>query len=610
MSPGANATNVGPNAPVSLTFNKSLNVSTITSANFQMYNGSTPLNPTVGYSTDHRTVTLSTTLAYSSTILIAVNTGVQDYAGNSLASPYQATFTTLPQPTVAAPTVIQSRPGSNAAVTTPITFFMSAPMNLASVQAGINVAQNGSPISGTAALTADLQGITWTPAANFLPGALIEFYLTSVATDTTGNPATAYKLTFTTQNAVSGAPTEVYTYPGRFNSNEPGFTNPVVEVQFSRPINPATVTATTFKVTQGSSPGGAAIAGSLSLLDNNTIVRFIPSAPLPSNAYIYVTLTAGIQDVSANAFAGDAYYSFINGTAVNNTPPAVASVTPVNNATSIGDNAPVRLVFNKLMDTATVNSSSVILLKGATQLPWTATFSTINGNTQTVATLLPQAPLPDSSTITVQLTTGVTDLTGAAIAGQSPTFGTMAGADFVGPVVIQQSISVDNDTNVPTNATFTVVFSKPLDPSTVIANTAGGNSPNGGFYYLDRFNCGSNCYPAVTANVSADGRTVTIVPNAIMGASQASDDYYAQNATDLNGNPQTNFGQGFSTAATTNITGPTIVSTNPLSTSTAIIPTNVSIEVLFSAPVSGASLGSITLTGGASVPGSVHDCVR
>ncbi len=92
FSPGVNATNVGPYAPVSLTFNKSLNYTTINATNFAMYYGSTLESPSISYSGDRRTVYLNTTLPYNTTVQIAVNTSVQDYAGNNMANPYTASL--------------------------------------------------------------------------------------------------------------------------------------------------------------------------------------------------------------------------------------------------------------------------------------------------------------------------------------------------------------------------------------------------------------------------------------------------------------------------------------------------------------------------------------
>jgi len=602
MSPGANATNVGPYATVSLTFSKSLSVSTINSSNFALYQGSTQLSPGISYSSDHRTVNLSTTLPYDATIEVAVNTSVQDYAGNNMASPYQASFTTLAAPVANGPSEIQSRPGSNAGLNVPVTIFMNGPMNLASVQAGLSVAQNGALIPGNVTLTADSHGIIWTPSSPYAPGALIEVYLTSIATDTSGNPAAPYKFSFTTQ-AQSSPPTEVSVYPGR--NTQVSITNPVVEVQFSEPLDPATVTSSTFIVSTGSSAGGAVIPGTLSLMSGNTVARFTAAGPFPANQYFHISLTTGIKDMSANAFAGDSYYVLISNSAtLDNTPPTLTSITPVNASTSIGDNAPIRLVFSKIMDTLSINPSTVLLLNGATQLPWTATFSTLNNPSRTVATLVPEAPLPDGAVINVHLTTGVNDLTGAMLADQTSTFTTMSGADFSAPYVVERSISNGGNSNVPTSATFTWVFNKPLDPTTVIGNPNGG-SP-GYFYIYDSAGCNSGqCYPAVNLNVSSDGRTVTMIPVANLTPNGTNDYFYANNATDLNGNTQTNTQQQFFTAATATVSGPTIIGTNPASNNSNPVPTNTSIEVIFSKPVSQISLGNITLTGGANAPYSV-----
>jgi hypothetical protein len=69
-------------------------------------------------------------------------------------------------------------------------------------------------------------------------------------------------------------------------------------------------------------------------------------------------------------------------------------------------------------------------------LPYTATFGCIDcggASEQTVATLMPQIPLPESAAVSVILTSGITDLSGNAIAAQTTTFQTMAGSDFSAP---------------------------------------------------------------------------------------------------------------------------------------------------------------------------------
>jgi len=367
--------------------------------------------------------------------------------------------------------------------------------------------------------------------------------------------------------------------------------NPIVEVQFSKPLNPATVTSATAFVKLNNT--GSPVSGTPMLLNNGMLLRIpLTSLPLTASSTYYVTLTNGIQDTSSNSFAGDNYYFIVYPTATtDSTPPTVSAVTPPNGATGIGDNAPVRLVFSKLVDTLTINPSTVSVLNGATLLPYTTTFTTTNSGTQTVAILTPQAPLPDSTTITVLLTggaSGITDLSGNSITSQSTTFTTMAGADFSSAVVVQQSVDGHNNSAVPVNTTFTVVFSKPLDPTTVTT---------GGFFIYD-YTFGAE--PAVHLNVSADLRTVTISPNANLGSGHSL--YYEWcSATDLDGNAAVCSDLAFTTSSIADTTPPTVVGSNPVNNNFNI-PTNASIEVIFNKAVRATSLGSITLSAGGSVP--------
>jgi hypothetical protein len=594
MTPANGATGVGPFATVALTFNKSLDQNTVNTSNFALYQGSSNLGASVSISADRRTVYLSVTLPFNANITVSANTDVKDYAGNSMANPYLASFTTEPQPLSFNPSVIQVRPGNGAPLDNKITIFTNSQIELTSAQNGVLVAQNGALIPGTVSLTADLHGIVWTPSSNYQPGAYIEVYVTSTVTDLNFNSINAYNFAFTTQAAACTAPAITAYNPGKYSSGNGNnyITNPVIEVQFCEPIDPATVTSSSFKVTVGSGPGGAAVPGTISFLNNNTVIRFTPSGDLPTAAYTYVQLTNAIHDMGANAFAGDGYYFYTQTTAVHdNAPLTVSSVTPVNNATAIGDNAPVRIVFSKYIDGLTATPATVTLNGGA--IPYTYTFGSVNSS-QTVMTITPLVPLPDSATITVHVSSGVTDLTGAASADLVSTFQTGAGANFNGPVIIQRSIDNGNSTGVPVNTTFTMTFDHPLDPSTVVGNPSGNNGCC--FFYYDSSSPGGYYYPPATVNLSADLRTVTIVPSAPLTPSIGNMRYYWQGATDLSGNAMQNGNQFFTTGAGTDTTQPTVLQSNPSNTATNV-PTNVVPEIIFNEAVRGTSLGSVTLNG-------------
>ncbi len=576
---------MGPYAPVALTFNKSLDYTTITSANFALYNGSTNLNASVSYSNDRRIVYLNTVLPYGATISVLVSTNVRDYNGNYLTAPYSSTFAMAATPLVSTPSVIQVRPtGSGAALNSPITLYMSAPMNASSVQSGIFVSQNGVLIQGSATLTPDRRGIVWAPGANYLSGATINVFLTPPAADVDGNQVGNYSASFRTATVPSPSVplTEIGVTPCRYC--QLGILNPVFDVQFSGPVNPATVTASSFYLTD---PYNNPISGAISFLDGNTVIRFSPSAPLAASTYYYyVHLTTAIQDTFGNTFSGDSWGVSTSASAVvDNTPPTVQAVTPPNGSTGIGDNAVVKLVFSKIVDTLTIGA--VNLSYGSTSLAYTTTFTTNYNGTQTVAILTPSSPLPDNATIAISLT-GITDLSGNALPSQTASFQTGPGSDFTSATVIT-SINSYSSSAVPINSTFTATFSKALDPSTV--------TPSGFYVYIS--------YPYYTTvssslNVSPDGRTVTIAPTSNLTPSQS---YYVSwsGANDLDGNSAGSPSQYFTTAAAADTTPPTVVSSNPLNNNSGA-PTNSWVEVDFNKAVRANSLGSITLSASGSVP--------
>ncbi len=59
----------------------------------------------------------------------------------------------------------------------------------------------------------------------------------------------------------------------------------MIELEFSEPINPATVTAANVFVRDSASQ---LVAGTLSLRNGNRVVRFTPAAALAANSYAYI----------------------------------------------------------------------------------------------------------------------------------------------------------------------------------------------------------------------------------------------------------------------------------------------------------------------------------
>jgi hypothetical protein len=132
------------------------------------------------------------------------------------------------------------------------------------------------------------------------------------------------------------------------------------------------------------------------------------------------------------------------------------------------------------------------------------------------------------------------------------------------------------------NISFVFVYNKPLDPTTVYN---GGGSTS-----LYDYSVG---YVPATVTLSSDGRTITMVPttNLVPGH------YYSANteAYDMNGNGPGSGSYQFYAWSTSDTTLPQVSYTTPNASQTGVA-TNTVVEADFNEPVSGTSLGQITLT--------------
>ncbi len=94
VTPLANATGVAINSKVTVLFSEAMNSTSITSSTFTL-NGGASVAGTVTYSGNTATFTPSANLAGSRVYTATVTTGVRDVAGNTLATTYTWSFTTV-----------------------------------------------------------------------------------------------------------------------------------------------------------------------------------------------------------------------------------------------------------------------------------------------------------------------------------------------------------------------------------------------------------------------------------------------------------------------------------------------------------------------------------
>ena len=255
------------------------------------------------------------------------------------------------------------------------------------------------------------------------------------------------------------------------------------------------------------------VAGSYSVDAAGTTITFVPQSAYPGATLIwaYINANSTITDYAGNLLPFT-QRSFTTASVADTTAPVVIGVTPVNGAVDVGLNAVVTLTFAESLAPATVSNSTFELFAGSERLSPSVQRSADN-RTVTLSTSLP----PDAL-ITIVATSGVTDLSGNALAHFTSQFMTAAARETTaGRVTTQRP---DSGTTVPADTPITLVLSEPVAPETVAA--ALRVSQNGTLV-------------GGTVAVTSAGTTIEFVPT-VPWAAGALVQIFLEGARDLAGN--------------------------------------------------------------------------
>ncbi|MBA4258452.1 MAG: hypothetical protein C0446_04765 [Chitinophaga sp.] len=199
--PTNGATNVPLNKVITATFSEDMDPSSISNASFLVKNGSTNVPGTVTYTGRVATFVPTNNLANNTLYTGTITTAAKDMVGNTLATDYSWTFTTLPLADIIKPTVLSTDPSNGAtgvALNKVITATFSENMDPSSISnASFTVKNGATAISGSVSYTGVVA--TFVPTSNLAENTLYTGTITTAAKDVAGNTiASNYIWTFTT----------------------------------------------------------------------------------------------------------------------------------------------------------------------------------------------------------------------------------------------------------------------------------------------------------------------------------------------------------------------------------------------------------------------------
>jgi hypothetical protein len=199
------------------------------------------------------------------------------------------------------------------------------------------------------------------------------------------------------------APTVTSTAPAA-NATNVDATLPL-RATFSRPINPATISASTFNVrsrgTLGGTDAGGAIDATVSYDDATNTASLTPTAPLTHGDTYVATLDTNIRAQDGKPLAAPVTWTFTVGSPP---PPLSVTMAPPDGSAGVNLDVGVKLIFNRAVNPATLTSTTTrILAPDGTTVPASISYDAL-AYTETIQ---PTAKLTANTIYSVNVTTGV-----------------------------------------------------------------------------------------------------------------------------------------------------------------------------------------------------------
>ena len=190
-------------------------------------------------------------------------------------------------------------------------------------------------------------------------------------------------------------------------------TNAKLVVQFSNPLNAATLTPATFLV---SSPGPVGVSGAFALDLTGKIVTFTPTVPFAANTSFILVITPGVKDLNGVSLPTSFICRFSTTGGADADAPAVISNFPTCGLTNVALDQLVSVTFdgdgtardNQPMDPTTIDGTTFTVTSVAGPVAGTVAYDA----TTNVATFTPAANLTANTVFTITVTTGVRDVSG------------------------------------------------------------------------------------------------------------------------------------------------------------------------------------------------------
>ncbi len=284
----------------------------------------------------------------------------------------------------------------------------------------------GTPVAAAVTYDAATRVATLTPTVVLPPSTLCVATVTTAAQDTTGIALVSnFVWSFMTAAlADTSRPTVILTVPAAGAVNVA--TNSMVTATFSEAMAPATISGTSFTVTNTTL--GTPVAGTVSYSASARTATFTPSTPatLALNSAFTATITTAATDLGGNALAGNTavlpnagnhVWSFATGATGDATAPTVTAISPAAGSAGVCLTRSVSATFSEPMDASTINTATFRVTDNGVAVAGTVSYDAPSRVASFVTTSATGFAASRPFVVTIASgTAGVKDLAGNALA--------------------------------------------------------------------------------------------------------------------------------------------------------------------------------------------------
>ncbi|MEX2131623.1 MAG: Ig-like domain-containing protein [Pseudohongiellaceae bacterium] len=340
----------------------------------------------------------------------------------------------------------------------------------------------------------------------------------------------------------------------------------VVSAAFNTPMDPSTISATTFTL---ACPSGTAISTTVSYNAASNVASMTLGNNLPGNTTCTATVAATVSSMAGTSLGSAHVWTFSTGAAVETVAPTVSSTVPLLNATVVPVGRRLTASFSEAMNPLTIIPANFSLAcPSGTAISGTVDYAM----TGSVLTFTPASNLPFNTICRATISTGVRDVAGNAM--KAPfvwTFTTSATLDTTAPTVIS-TLPRTNATLVPLNSLISATFSEPMTALTITAANF-------------TVACPATAPINGTVGYAVNGNVATFTPNANLPGNTVCLATVTTGVRDLaNIAMAANHSWNFTTGPVPDVTPPTVSATVPTRNAT-VVRLNSLITASFSEPM-------------------------